>query len=162
MGRKCSLLAVDGKHLARPFTICFLHYYAIYGSSLLTVLGKCGESENASKCNMNFSSHYSHRHIIDFHHCQLSSKPESLLISIVNLLLNIKATAVTVIQRVAGDEYQTDNGGITLGVRCHSLPDELTNAFHTINDGNTINITSKVQLLKIKLSNGQKQQQISQ
>ena len=99
---------------------------------------------------MNFSSHYSHRHIIDFHHCQLSSKPESLLISIVNLLLNIKATAVTVIQRVAGDEYQTDNGGITLGVRCHSLPDELTNAFHTINDGNTIYITSKVQLLKIK------------
>ena len=40
MGRECSLLAVDGKHLARPFTICFLHYYAIYGSSLLTVLGK--------------------------------------------------------------------------------------------------------------------------
>ena len=73
------------------------------------------------------------------------------------MLLNIKATVVTVIQRVAGDEYQTDNGGITLGVRCHSLPDELTNAFHTINDGNTINITSKVQLLKIKLSNGQKQ-----
>ena len=27
------------------------------------------------------------------------------------MLLNIKATAVTVIQKVVGGEYQTDNGG---------------------------------------------------